>query len=132
LEDGFDEQGGLEGGIEMFGGEDWLEVVQIHNCIIATLLFRVDIPLSSQCIGFSTKLTRTETDDEVEGQEELRPARLVPSEEFCCTEILQIFVISDDINRVWSTLEIMAPCPEGLMDCKKFLIMDVETPGRAL
>jgi hypothetical protein len=45
--DGFNEQGGSEGGVEMFGSEDWLEVVQIHDRVVATLLFRVDVPLSS-------------------------------------------------------------------------------------
>jgi hypothetical protein len=45
--DGFNERGGSEGGVEMFGSEDWLEVVQIHDRVVATLLFRVDVPLSS-------------------------------------------------------------------------------------
>jgi hypothetical protein len=125
LEDGFNEREGSEEGIEMFGGEDRLEVVRIHNRVVATPLFRVDIPLSSQCIGFNTELTRTETDDEVEGREKLGPARLAPSEEFHGTEILQIFVVGDDVDWVWSTLEVMAPCPKGLMDRKKFLIMDI-------
>jgi hypothetical protein len=115
----------LEGGVEMFGNEDWLEVVQIHNRVVAIPLFRVNVPLSSQCIGLSIKLTRMELNDEVKGQEELGPVHLVPSEEFHYTEILQIFVVGDNVDQIQSTLKVMVPCPKGLMDCKKFLIMDV-------
>ena len=54
----------------MFLHEHGLEVSWIYAGVIASPLFRIDIPLSSKSIGFGTKTSGTETDDEVELAEE--------------------------------------------------------------
>ena len=55
----------------MFLHEHGLEVSQIYAGIIASPLFRIDIPLSSKRIRFGTEASGTEVDDEVELAEEL-------------------------------------------------------------
>jgi hypothetical protein len=40
--------------------------VWIYHGIVATPLFKVDVPLSSHSIGFATEAARSETNDHVE------------------------------------------------------------------
>ena len=40
--------------------------MRIYRGIVATSLLRIDVPLSSQSIGFGSKLAGAEMDDEVE------------------------------------------------------------------
>ena len=71
----------------MFGGEHWSKVVQIDGGVVASRLFRVDVPSSSQGIRFCTEVTGMEADDEIELGQVLRPPDLASSEEFCCGKI---------------------------------------------
>ena len=64
----------------MFLYEHRLEVSWIYAGIIASSLFRVDIPLSSKGIGFGTETSGVESDDEVELTEESRPSDLAVGE----------------------------------------------------
>ena len=50
----------------MLVSKNWTENVRIYSGIVAASLLRVDIPLSSQRVGFGSELARVETDDEVE------------------------------------------------------------------
>ena len=51
---------------ELFLCEHGVEIAQIYAGIIASSLFRVDIPLSSQHVRFGTQMIRVEMDGEVE------------------------------------------------------------------
>ena len=64
----------------MFLCEHRLEVSQIYAGIIASPLFRIDIPSSIKWVGFGTEASGMETDDEVELTEEFRPWDLVAGE----------------------------------------------------
>ena len=60
----------------MFLREHGLEVSQIYAGIVASPLFRIDIPASSKSIGFGAEVSGTESDNEVELAEEFRPSDL--------------------------------------------------------
>ena len=61
----------------MFLSEDRFEVMRV-DCNIASIpLFRIDIPLSSESIWFSTKMTRAEPNNKVELGEILKPPCLL-------------------------------------------------------
>ena len=64
----------------MFLHEHGLEVSWIYAGIIASPLFRVDIPSSSKSVGFGPEASGMEADDEVELAEELGPSDLVVGE----------------------------------------------------
>ena len=64
----------------MFLHEHRLEVSQIYAGVITSHLLRIDVPSSSKSVGFGTKAFGTETDDEVELAEELRPSDLLAGE----------------------------------------------------
>ena len=49
----------------MFLSEDRFEVVRVDYDIASILLFRIDIPLSSESIQFGVKMTRIEPNDKV-------------------------------------------------------------------
>ena len=57
-----------------------VEIVQIYAGIVASSLFRVDIPSSCSCVGFGTQAARVETNGEVELTEKFQPVDLVMSE----------------------------------------------------
>ena len=61
-------------------------------------LFRVDVPTSSQRVGFRSQLSRSETNDHVELRKELRPAGLSTSEHLRSREVLKVLMVSNDIN----------------------------------
>lgn len=119
------ELGGAEGSRQLFLGEHRAEVVGVDCCVVATSLFRVDVPTSCQGIGFGAKLARTEADDEVELAEELRPTSLSAVEEFGRRKIFQIFVVGDDVDRCRGAFEVMTSNAERLEDSEKFLVVDV-------
>ena len=64
----------------MFLCEHGLEVSQIYAGVIASSLFRIDIPLSSKSVRFGTEISGMELDDEVELTEEFRPLDLAVGE----------------------------------------------------
>ena len=60
----------------MFLHEHGSEVSQIYAGIVASPLFRIDVPSSSKSIRFGTKVSRVESDHEVELGEEFGPSDL--------------------------------------------------------
>ena len=64
----------------MFLHEHGLEVSQIYAGIIASPLFRVDVPSSSKSIVFGTEASRIESDYEVELEKEFGPSDLAVGE----------------------------------------------------
>ena len=79
--------------------EDGSEVVRVDHGIAIIPPFRVDIPTSSQGIRFGSKVTRAEPHNKVELGEVLGPSGLASGQNLRSTEILQILVISNHINR---------------------------------
>ena len=53
-----------------------MEVSQIYAGVIASPLFRIDVPPSSKSIGFGTEVSGTESDYEVKLAEEFGPSDL--------------------------------------------------------
>ena len=68
LEDGNIERGCSKGRCQLFVSKYWTEIVWIYGGIVAASLLRVDVPLSSQSVGFGSESARVKTDDEVELQ----------------------------------------------------------------
>ena len=64
----------------MFLHEHGSEVSQIYAGVIASPLFRIDIPLSSKHVGLGSKASGMEMDNEVELAEEFRPSDLLAGE----------------------------------------------------
>ena len=82
----------------MFLYEHWTEIARIDGSIVAISPFRIDIPLSSQRVGFSTQLPRTEADNEVELRKILIPTGLSTGKNFCGGKIFKVLVIRDHVN----------------------------------
>ena len=59
-----------------------------------------------------------EVDDEVELGKIFRPLRLAAVQEFCCGEVFEVLVISDDIDGSHGTFEVVMPDSEGFIDSK--------------
>ena len=64
----------------MFLHEHGSEVSRIYAGIIASPLFRIDVPSSSKSVGFGTEASGMESDNEVELAEELGPLDLLACE----------------------------------------------------
>ena len=64
-------------------------------------------------------------DCEVEGREVLGPVSLVACKHFSCGKILEILVVSNDINSESGTLEVMTPDFEAFEDGEKLLVVGV-------
>jgi len=60
----------------LFLSENRLEVVKIDCGIASILLFRIDVPLSSESIQFGAKTTRVKPDNKIELEEVPRPPYL--------------------------------------------------------
>ena len=99
--------------------------MQIDGHIVASSLFRINIPMSCQCIRFGAESTGTETDDEVELRKVFGPSDLVAGEKFGCGKIFQVFVVRDDVNCFGGSFEVVAPGLESFENCEQFFVMDV-------
>ena len=64
----------------MFLREHGSEVSQIYAGVIASPLFRIDVPLSSKSVGFGTEASGMESDYEVKLAEEFGPSDLSAGE----------------------------------------------------
>ena len=89
---------------KLFLSEDWFEVVRVDFGIASIPLFRIDIPLSSESIQFSAKMTRIEPDNKIELREVLRPLHLPLGQHLGSKEILIVFMICNNIERIGWTL----------------------------
>ena len=99
--------------------------MQIDASVVLIPLFGVDISASSEGIGLSSEAPGAEANDEVELGEELRPAGLLPSQEFGGCKVLQVLVVSDDVNQSCGAFKIMVSGPKSLMDSEELLVMGV-------
>ena len=103
------ENGCPKGGRELLLGEHGSEVVWVDPSVVPIPLFWVDVPASSEGIGFSSKASRAEAEGEVELGEVLRPAGLTASQDLGAGEVFQIFVVSDHINQSGGALKVVSP-----------------------
>ena len=85
----------------MFLHEHGSEVSQIYAGIIASPLFRIDIPLSSKSVRFGTEASGTKLDNEVELAEEFGPSDLSACEQFSGRKVLKIFMVCNHVDRGW-------------------------------
>jgi hypothetical protein len=97
----------------------------VNSSVVLIPLFGIDVPASSKGIWFSSKFYGTETYEEVELVEELRPTSLTAREEFCGSEVLKVLMVCDDVNRLGRALKVVSPGPESFIDSEKFLIMGI-------
>ena len=97
----------------MLGSEYQAKVLWVGSGIVAIPLFKIDVPSSSQHVGFCPKLPGMEANDKVESGKVFRPSRLATHEDLGHGKILEVPVVSDDINGCAGTLEIMSPSGES-------------------
>ena len=100
----------------MFISKNWTETVWIYGGIFTASLLKVDVPSSSQSIGFESESAGAEMDDKVELQQIFGPSDLLSGEEFGGHKVFEIFVVGDDVDRRSRTFEVVSPNFEGFKD----------------
>ena len=75
------------------------EVGWIYAGIIASPLFRIDVPSSSKSVRFGTEASRMESNNEVELAEEFGPSDLSGCEQFSGRKILKIFMVCNHVDQ---------------------------------
>ena len=90
----------LYGDCKLFLSEDGFEVVRVDCGIASIPLFRIDIPLSSESIWFSTKMTRTEPDDKIELGEVLGLLCLPSGQYLGSRKILKVLMIHNNVDGI--------------------------------
>ena len=66
-----------------------------------------------------------ELDDHVELRKKLRPSGLTPGQNLGGSEVLQVFVVRDNVNWNARTFQVVPPRAECFIDSEKLLIMDI-------
>ena len=100
-------------------------VLRIDSGIVAIPLFKIDVPLSSKSVRLGSEFSGTETDDEVESGNVFGPLCLSTRGDFGCGEVLEIPVVSDHINGVVGTFEIVLPSFKGFIDSEQLFVMNI-------
>ena len=85
----------------------------------------VDVSASSEGIRLSSEVSRVEVNNKVKLGEELQSVNLLPSQEFGGCKVLQVLVVSDDINQTCRAFKIVVPGPTSLINSKELLVMGV-------
>ncbi len=89
---------------------------------LLALFGRTDV---RQCISLYISCTGPVGYLELETGEKQCPPGLTRIEPFSITEVLQVFVVGENEERLCSSLQPVPPFFEGQLDCKKFSIADV-------
>ena len=88
----------------------------VYGDMVLASLLRVDVPLSSQNIGFGSESAGEKMDDKVELRQIFRPLDLSFGEKFGGCKIFKVFVAGDNVNwRSW-TFKVVSPDFEGFED----------------
>ena len=116
LEDQSCEVGCSEGCSELLLCEYRAEIMRVDASVVLIPLFGIDIPVSSEGIRFHAKSSRMEMDDHIELGEELQPAGLPAGQEFSGSKVLEVLVVSDNVNQSCGAFKVVSPSPEGLVD----------------
>ena len=77
----------------MLLGKHWTEVARVDGSIVAIPPFRIDVPVSSERVGFGAQTPRAEADNEIELGGVLRPTGLSTGKDFGSREIFQVLVV---------------------------------------
>src|SRR5882724_428472 len=93
-------------------------VLWIDAGIVAIPLFKIDIPSSSECVGFGSKYSRMETDHQVETGKLFGPMCLSTREDFGHWKVFQIPMIGDHIDRKSRAFKVMLPSFESFKNCE--------------
>ena len=105
----------------------WTEVAWINSSIVAISPFRVDVPSSSQRVGFGAQSPRTETDNKIELGKVFRPMGLSLGKDLGRGEVLKVLMIHDHIDRSTGTFKVVSPDMEleSIEDHQQFFVMSV-------
>src|SRR6266481_5141988 len=103
----------MKGQCQLLGSEYWVKVLRVSSGIVTIPIFKIDIPSSSQHVGFHSELPRTEANDKVEPGKVFRPSHLATCEDLGCGKVLEVPVVSNDVNGCTGTLKIMSPLGES-------------------
>ena len=114
-----------EGRSELLFSKDRTTVLRIYSTIGVISLFRVDVPLSSQCVWLRAKPTRSELNSQIELSKVFGPSRLSASQEFRGREILQVLVVGNNVDRGVGAFEVVTPLSEGLKDGQQLFVVHV-------
>ena len=109
----------------------WTEVAQVDSSVVAIPPFRIDVPVSSERVGFGAQTPRAEVDDEIELGEVLGPTGLSTGKDFGSREIFQVLVVHDHVDWSTGTFKEVSPDMEGFKDGKEFLIMSIVVEFRS-
>jgi len=66
----------------LLGSEYQAVVLWVDAGIVTIPLFKIDIPSSSECVGFGSKFSGMEMDNEIESGKIFRPTCLLTLEDF--------------------------------------------------
>ena len=100
----------------------WTEVAHINGSIVAISPFRVDVPLSSQRVGFGAQSPRTETDDKIELGKVFGPTGLLSGKNLGRGEVLKVFMIHDHVDQSTGAFEVVSPDTESIKDHSNSLL----------
>ena len=109
---------------KLFVSENWFEVVKVDYSIANISSLKIDIPLSSESIQFSTKISKAKPNDKIKLGEIFKPLCLSANQHLGSRKILKIFIIYNNVDRKYQTFEIMALNFESFKYGQKFLIMN--------
>ena len=110
---------------ELLLGKDRMTVLRVYSTIGVISLFKVDIPSSSQWVGFCAKPTRSEPNSQIELSKVFGPSRLSVSKEFRSREILQVLVVGNNVDQGTRAFKIVMPSSEGLKDGQQFFVVHI-------
>ena len=113
------------GGCKLFLSEDGLEVVKVDCGVASILLFRIDVPSSSESIRFGAETTRAEPDDKVELGEVLGPLYLPLGQYLGGRKILKVLIIHNNVDGIGQTFQVVLPNLKSFEDGKQFLVICV-------
>ena len=95
------ETGRAKRSVKLFRTKDRTKILRIDEGVVPIPPFRIDVGASGEGVGFGAEPARAESDEKVEGGEVFGPAGLTSGEHFSRSEILQVFVISNDVYDVF-------------------------------
>ena len=116
---------------KLFGSKEWTKVLRVDFTIVATSLFRVDVPSSSESVGLLTEFSGTEANSHIELTKVLRPPGLTAGEHLRGGKIFQVLVVSNNIDRGSGTFKVMAPDAESFENREKLFVVNVVVQFRS-
>ena len=109
------------------GHSDLGKVFQVEDGLLAVvfLISNVMVGHAGKGIGLGVGFTRAVNQGEVKAGEVQGPSALTSAKVLSCVPILQIVVISDDLERQGKTFQEMLPVLECLNDSEHLLVVNL-------